>query len=142
LERHTPKEYLVFDFWGKRLHGTFANSFANSFAPGPIPARYGSRGFVIRERVAPSASDRHEPAHHRRRCGPRRSVMGSDEAGRPQPHRGRRAVRDLRDRVRRIHGRSGELRQPMQRCAMARRPVSPAERTPAARSTGACRFPD
>ena len=41
------KEYMVFDFWEKRLHGTFARSFA----PGAIPARYNSQVFVIRERL-------------------------------------------------------------------------------------------
>jgi hypothetical protein len=41
------KEYLVFDFWEKRLRG----SFAKSFEPGPIPARYNSQVFVIRERL-------------------------------------------------------------------------------------------
>jgi hypothetical protein len=41
------KEYVVFDFWEKRLHGTFAESFA----PGPVPARFNSQVFVIRERL-------------------------------------------------------------------------------------------
>jgi hypothetical protein len=41
------REYVVFDFWEKRLHGTFAKSFA----PGPLPARYNSQVFVIRERL-------------------------------------------------------------------------------------------
>lgn len=44
----TSKEYLVFDFWEKRLHGTFVKSFA----PGLVPTRYNSQVFVIRERLA------------------------------------------------------------------------------------------
>jgi hypothetical protein len=42
------REYAVFEFWEKRLHGTFAGGFA----PGPLPARYNSQVFVIRERLA------------------------------------------------------------------------------------------
>ena len=48
LGLEASKEYVVFDFWEKRLHGTFSGSFA----PGVIPARYNSQVFVIRERLA------------------------------------------------------------------------------------------
>jgi hypothetical protein len=41
------KEYAVFDYWEKRLLGTFSGSFA----PGQVPPRYNSQVFVIRERV-------------------------------------------------------------------------------------------
>jgi hypothetical protein len=39
---------VVFDYWERRLHGTFSGSFA----PGVVPARYNSQVFVIRERLA------------------------------------------------------------------------------------------
>lgn len=41
------KEYLVFEFWEKRFHG----SFAGSFVPGKIPGRFNSQVFILRERV-------------------------------------------------------------------------------------------
>jgi alpha-galactosidase len=40
------REYYVFEFWSKRLLG----SFAGSFAPGPIDPRFRSQAFIIRER--------------------------------------------------------------------------------------------
>ena len=43
----TARGYVVFEFWEKRLHGTFSGSFG----PGPIPARFNSQVFVIRERL-------------------------------------------------------------------------------------------
>jgi alpha-galactosidase len=42
------KEYLVFEFWEKRLVG----SFSRGFDPGIVPAKYNSQVFVIRERAA------------------------------------------------------------------------------------------
>ena len=48
LGLEASSEYVVFDFWEKRLHGTFSRSFA----PGVVPARYNSQVFVIRERLA------------------------------------------------------------------------------------------
>ena len=40
------REYYVFEFWSKRLLG----SFAGSFAPGPLDPKFRSQAFVIRER--------------------------------------------------------------------------------------------
>ena len=44
----TAREYLVFEFWEKRLLG----SFSRSFVPGALPATFNSQVFVIRERAA------------------------------------------------------------------------------------------
>jgi hypothetical protein len=41
------KEYLVFEFWEKRLHG----SVSRGFSPGSLPARFNAQAFIIRERV-------------------------------------------------------------------------------------------
>lgn len=41
------REYLVFEFWEKRLLG----SFSRSFAPGSLPQAFNSQVFVIRERT-------------------------------------------------------------------------------------------
>ena len=48
LGLEASREYVVFDYWERRLHGTFSGSFA----PGAVPARYNSQVFVIRERLA------------------------------------------------------------------------------------------
>ncbi len=42
------KEYLVFEFWGKRLLG----SFTKAFIPGAINTQFNSQAFIVRERVA------------------------------------------------------------------------------------------
>jgi hypothetical protein len=42
------KEYLVFEFWQRKYLGTFAASFV----PGDLPARFNSQAFIIRERQA------------------------------------------------------------------------------------------
>ncbi len=52
------REYLVFEFWSKRLLG----SFGGSFRPGPIDPKFRSQAFCIRERrVVPQvvATSRH-----------------------------------------------------------------------------------
>jgi alpha-galactosidase len=41
------REHLVFEFWSRRLRG----SFSGGFPPGPIDARYGVQVFVIRPRL-------------------------------------------------------------------------------------------
>ncbi|MCX6559143.1 MAG: alpha-galactosidase [Candidatus Aminicenantes bacterium] len=41
------REYFVFEFWSKRLLG----SFTGSFAPGPLDPKFRSQAFVIRERL-------------------------------------------------------------------------------------------
>ena len=43
----TAKEYVVVEFWGKRLVG----SFTDLFTPGPIDPRFHAQAFVIRERL-------------------------------------------------------------------------------------------
>jgi alpha-galactosidase len=40
------KEYYVFEFWSKRLLG----SFAGAFTPGPLDPKFRSQAFIIRER--------------------------------------------------------------------------------------------
>jgi hypothetical protein len=42
------REYLVFEFWERRLLG----SFSRSFVPGTLPPAFNSQVFVIRERLA------------------------------------------------------------------------------------------
>jgi hypothetical protein len=42
------REYLVFEFWSRRLAG----SFSGGFAPGALDPKYRSQAFVIRERRA------------------------------------------------------------------------------------------
>jgi alpha-galactosidase len=52
------KEYLIFEFWTKRIVGTFSNSFQ----PGPISSKYNCQVFAIRElQAVPQfvASNRH-----------------------------------------------------------------------------------
>jgi hypothetical protein len=40
------KSFLVFEFWQRKLQG----SFTKAFAPGALPAKYNSQIFIIRER--------------------------------------------------------------------------------------------
>jgi hypothetical protein len=48
LGLNPTKEYLVFEFWQKKLLG----SLTKSFVPGPLPAKFNSQVFIIRERLA------------------------------------------------------------------------------------------
>jgi alpha-galactosidase len=41
------RTYLVFEFWQKKYLG----AFTKSFAPGPLPGKYNSQVFIIRERL-------------------------------------------------------------------------------------------
>ena len=93
-----PKEYFVFEFWTKRLLG----SFSGSFAPGPLDPLFRSQALAIRERKPHPqvlATSRHVTCGGRR---PRRRPLVRREALRDEPRRRRRPLRDLPDRARRV----------------------------------------